>query len=325
MTRHVLQIDDLSTKELEIVLELANKPVDQHVTPLNGLGAAIVFEKQSLRTRVSTELAVSQLGGYPVVVQGAEVGIGTRESPQDVAMTLSGYCAVICARVMRHDDLVLMASALDAGETGVPVVNLLSDLAHPCQAIADILTIRQVLGEVAGRTLCYVGDSNNVLRSLALAAAMVGMKIRVASPDGYGPDAQDVAAVVRLGGDIEITGDPREAASGADVVYTDVWTSMGQEHEAEQRKVAFDGFVVDDELMAVTSDDAIAMHCLPAHRGEEIAASVIDGPASRAWLQASNRLPAVRGLLTWMFGHADIATSGNMASSGNTASGGAPG
>ncbi|MFZ0666164.1 MAG: ornithine carbamoyltransferase [Acidimicrobiales bacterium] len=312
MTRHVLQIDDLSGDELETVLELANKPADQQVTPLHGLGAAIVFEKPSLRTRVSTELAVAQLGGYPVVVQGAEVGIGTRESAQDVAMTLSGYCAVICARVMRHDDLVKMAAALDAGGTGVPVVNLLSDLAHPCQAIADILTIRQVLGEVAGTTLCYVGDYNNVLRSLALAAAMVGMKIRVASPDGYGPDADDVGAVVRLGGDIQVTNDPREAAVGADVIYTDVWTSMGQEDEAEQRKQAFKGFIVDDNLMSAASDGAIAMHCLPAHRGEEIAASVIDGPTSRVWLQASNRLPAVRGLLTWMLSDVEARGSGGL-------------
>jgi ornithine carbamoyltransferase len=177
----------------------------------------------------------------------------------------------------------------------------LSDLAHPCQALADVLTIRQLVGEVGGLTLCYVGDCNNVLRSLALAASMVGMKVRVAAPEGYGPNADDVAMFTRAGAEVEITNDPGEAASGADVVYTDVWTSMGQEDEQAVRRDAFARFVVDDELMEHAAPNAIAMHCLPAHRGEEITASVIDGPQSRVWLQAANRLPAMRGLLAWLF------------------------
>jgi ornithine carbamoyltransferase len=300
MTRHVLEINDLSSEELEAVLELATKPPDFNTAGLGGRGAAILLEKPSLRTRVSTELAVTQLGGFPVVVQGSDVGVGTRESAQDVAMTLAGYCATICARVMDHQHLVQMVSAIDSAGLDVPVVNLLSDRAHPCQSIADILTMRQVFGEVEGRTLCYVGDSNNVFRSVALAAAMVGMNIRVASPEGYLPDSDDVAMVEAVGGKLEITNDPAKGVAGVDVIYTDVWTSMGQEDEAELRLEAFKGFTVNDALVQGASAEAIVMHCLPAHRGEEVSASVIDGPMSRVWLQAANRLPATRGLLAWL-------------------------
>lgn len=302
-TRHFLQIDDLSCDELEAVLTLAAEPpVEATSEPgLRGRAAAIVLEKPSLRTRVSTGIAVAQLGGHAEVVQGAEVGIGKRESPEDVARTLACFCAVICARVTNHDTLVRMAAALDSAGVQVPVVNLLSDLAHPCQALADVLTIRQVLGDTGGRTLCYVGDSNNVFRSLAQAACMVGMRVRVAAPDGYGPDPDDLALITGLGGELEVMNDPGEAAAGADVVYTDVWTSMGQEDEIELRREAFTGFVVDDALMQRAGEAAVVMHCLPAHRGEEITSSVLDGPRSRVWLQAANRLPAMRGLLAWLF------------------------
>ncbi|MGO9341286.1 MAG: ornithine carbamoyltransferase [Acidimicrobiales bacterium] len=317
MTRHLLQIDDLSCDELEAVLALAveaaaDDGTDPPVTGLRGRAAAIVLEKPSLRTRMSSAIAVAQLGAHAEVVQGAEVGIGERESPEDVARTLAGYCAVICARVASHDTLVRMTKALDLAAVQVPVVNLLSDLAHPCQALADVLTMRQVLGETGGRTLCYVGDTNNVFRSLALASCMVGMRVRVAAPDGYGPDAEDLALVAGLGGELEVTNDPYEAAAGADVVYTDVWTSMGQEEERELRREAFCGFVVDDTLMERAGTAAVVMHCLPAHRGEEITSSVLDGPRSRVWLQAANRLPAMRGLLSWMFSGArpDVVLTG---------------
>jgi ornithine carbamoyltransferase len=243
---------------------------------------------------------VVALGGHPVYIQGLEVGIDTRESAEDVARTLACYHAVICARVLDHEVLVRMAAALDTGD--VPVVNLLSDRAHPCQVIADLLTLRQTFGDLGGRTLAYVGDTNNVWRSLALGAAMAGMAFRTAAPDGYGPDPDDLARVARLGGEIEVTTDPAEAVAGADAVYTDVWTSMGQEEEAVLRRKAFSGFTVDDELMAGAAPDAVVLHCLPAHRGEEIAASVIDGPRSRVWPQAANRMPAVRGLLSWLMG-----------------------
>jgi ornithine carbamoyltransferase len=301
VTRHFLQVDDLSCAELESVLGLASEPVKEGSGGvLAGGGVAIVLEKPSLRTRVSTDMAVAQLGGHAVTVQGAEVGIGTRESPEDVARTLAGYCSVVCARVMRHETLDRMTRALDAGGCRVPVVNLLSDFAHPCQALADVLTMRQEFGELEGRTICYVGDANNVFRSLALAAGMVGMKIRIAAPDGYGPTGDDKEAIGSVGCELEATYDPYEGVDGADVVYTDVWTSMGQEHESELRRGAFASFAVDDALMSRAAADAIVLHCLPAHRGEEITSSVLDGPQSRVWKQASNRLPAVRGLLGWL-------------------------
>jgi ornithine carbamoyltransferase len=299
VTRNFLEIDDLSCDELETVLELAGSDAGRQVKTLSGRGVALLFEKPSARTRSSTELAVVSLGGHPVYVQPAEVGIDERETAEDVARTLACYHSIICARVFDHDVLVRMAGALSQ-DTRVPVVNLLSDLSHPCQALADVLTIRQVFGEVGGRTIAYVGDANNVWRSLSLAAAMVGASVRTASPSGYGPDADDLERVVRLGGDIEVTDDPAEAASGADVLYTDVWASMGQEEEAELRRKAFAGFTVDDDLLNRAAPDAIVLHCLPAHRGEEITAAVFEGPRSKVWLQATNRMHAMRGLLAWL-------------------------
>jgi ornithine carbamoyltransferase len=304
MTRHFLEIDDLSCSELEAVLDRAGQPAASAAPVLAGRGAALFFEKPSLRTRSSTELAVVALGGHPVYIQGPEIGIDRREPAEDVARTLACYHAVLCGRVLDHDVLVRMAGALDGpdGPGAVPVVNLLSDRAHPCQVIADLLTLRQIFGDLGGRTLAYVGDANNVWRSLTLGAAMVGMTLRTATPDGFGPDPEDLARVTRLGGEVEVTTDPAEAVAGADAIYTDVWTSMGQEEEAVIRRRAFSGFTVDDDLLAAAAPDAVVLHCLPAHRGEEISASVIDGPASRVWLQAANRMHAMRGLLGWMLG-----------------------
>ncbi len=315
MTRHFLDIDDLSCAELDEVLVLAAQPAATAPPLLAGRGAALVFEKPSLRTRSSTEIAVVALGGHPVYIQGPEVGIDTRETAEDVARTLACYHALICARVLDHQVLVRMAAALDEHDGGidappnggVPLVNLLSDRAHPCQVIADLLTLRQVFGDLGGRTLAYVGDANNVWRSLALGAAMVGMRVRTAAPDGYGPDADDLARVARLGGEIEVTEDAAEAVAGADAIYTDVWTSMGQEEEAELRRKAFSGFAVDDALLAGAAPGAVVLHCLPAHRGEEISAAVIDGPRSRVWQQAANRMHAMRGLLGWLLAEAGAA------------------
>lgn len=295
-----LEIDDLSCEDLDHVMQLAKLPAAELDKVLTGKGVALVFEKPSARTRNSSELAVAALGGHPVYVQGAEVGIDVRETAEDVARTLACYHSVICARVMDHRVLVRMADALDEADLAVPVVNLLSDLAHPCQALADLLTIRDVFGELGGRTVAYIGDANNVWRSLALGAAMTGVRVRIASPQGYGPDPDDVARIVRLGGEIEVTDDPAEAVSGADVLYTDVWTSMGQEEEVAARRKAFAGFTIDDELLRRADPDAVVLHCLPAHRGEEITASVIDGPKSRVWLQAENRMHSMRGLLSWI-------------------------
>ena len=304
MTRHFLDVDDLSCDELEAVLRLSTRPTAESRAVFGGRSAALVFEKPSARTRSSTELAVHALGGHPVYIQGPEVGIDRRESAEDVARTLACYHAVVCARVLDHDVLVRMAAALDGGWT-VPVVNLLSDFAHPCQALADVLTLREVFGDTAGRTVAYIGDANNVWRSLALAAAMTDIRLRTASPEGYEPDGDDIARVQRLGGDVDVTADPDEAATGADALYTDVWTSMGQEDEAELRRKAFAGFTIDDDMVARAAPDAVVLHCLPAHRGEEITASVLEGPRSVVWRQAANRMHAVRGLLAWVLATAD--------------------
>jgi ornithine carbamoyltransferase len=320
MTRHFLDVDDLSCEELDSVLSMAALPVVEAPQVLAGRGAALVFEKPSARTRSSTELAVVALGGHPVYIQGTEVGIDQRETAEDLARTLACYHAVLCARVLDHGVLVRMASAFeppspvsvsgaayDDDEDGqfpvpVPVVNLLSDRAHPCQALADLLTLRQVFGNVEGRTVAYIGDANNVWRSLALAAAMTGIRLRTASPEGYEPDADDLARVARLGGDVEVTTDPMEAATGADALYTDVWTSMGQEEEQVLRRKAFAGFTIDDDMVARAAPDAVVLHCLPAHRGEEITGAVLEGPRSVVWRQAGNRMHAVRGLLAWLLG-----------------------
>lgn len=315
VTRHLLDVDDLSCEELEQVLALAATPASELAPVLAGRGVALLFEKPSARTRSSTELAVTSLGGHPLYVQGAEVGIDVRETAEDVARTLACYHAALCARVLDHTTLLRMAAALDAaagdrqpgpadgiGVQAIPVVNLLSDRAHPCQAIADLLTLRQVLGELGGRTLAYVGDANNVWRSLAKACAMVGMRLRTASPEGYGPDPEEVAGLSRLSAEMEVTDDPLEAASGADALYTDVWTSMGQEAEADLRRAAFAGFAVDARLLEAASPAAVVLHCLPAHRGEEITSEVIDGRRSVVWRQAANRAHAMRGLLAWLLG-----------------------
>jgi ornithine carbamoyltransferase len=279
-----LEVDDLSPDELATVLDLAEQPDPPPV--FAGRGAALLFEKPSNRTRVSMEMAVSQLGGHPISLRNEEVGIDTRETAEDLARIYSGMCALIGARVFEHSKLERMTSVAT-----VPVVNLLSDDAHPVQALADLLTIRQRFGSLEGRSLAYVGDGNNVCRSLMAAAAVAGMRMRVATPAGYEPSADGVS---------ELTHDPAEAVAGVDAVYTDVWASMGQEEEAAQRRQDFAGFTVDDALMAHASPEAILLHCLPAHRGEEVAASVLDGPQSAVWQQATNRMHAQRGLLLWL-------------------------
>ena len=301
---HVLDVDDLGPDGIEEVLSLAERDPRSLVRSLEGAGVALVFEKPSARTRNSSELAVVALGGHPVYIQGAEVGIDERETAEDVARTLACYHRVLCARVMDHTSLVRMAAGLDAAGVPVPVVNLLSDRAHPCQALADLLTLRQHFGTEGARDhpVAYIGDANNVWRSLAIATSMTGIPTRIASPGGYGPSAEDVALVRSFGGDLVVTGDPAEAAVGAGALYTDVWSSMGQEDEVATRRVAFAGFCIDEGLLARAASDAIVMHCLPAHRGEEISAGVVDGPRSVVWQQAANRMHSMRGLLAWLTG-----------------------
>jgi ornithine carbamoyltransferase len=291
-----LEVDDLTPAEFARVLELAEQgKADPSSVPslLAGRGAVLLFEKPSARTRASTEMAVVALGGHPIYVRGEEVGLGVREPVADVARTFAGYCSVIAARVFDHHTLEEMAAAVD-----VPVVNLLSDRAHPTQAVADFLTLRELFGTLEGRRLAYVGDGNNVTASLAYAAALSGVELAVASPHGYELDDLTVERARNLGGTIELVHDPYDAVVGADAIYTDVWTSMGQEHETAARRAAFAGFTVDDEMFRCAHPEAWFMHCLPAHRGEEVTASVIDGPRSAVWPQAANRMHAARAVLT---------------------------
>ena len=291
----LLELDDLDPAQVGRILDraIAWKAASPSVSPvLAGSAVAALFEKPSARTRISVEVAVATLGGHPIYVRGEEVGLDTRESVEDVARTMAGMCSVIMARVFDHAVLERMAAVVP-----VPVVNLLSDRAHPCQALADLLTIREHFGDLAGRRVAFVGDGNNVAASLAFAAAVSGIELVVASPEGFRLDEQIVDRARNLGGVVEITSDPYEAVRGADVVYTDVWTSMGQEAEQAHRRIAFTGFGVDEDLMAATPDGAVFMHCLPAHRGEEVAAEVIDGPRSLVWPQAANRMHSVRALL----------------------------
>jgi ornithine carbamoyltransferase len=295
----LLQMSDLSTKGIAEVLELAKVPSGNR--PLGGRGAALIFEHPSARTRNASEMAVVQLGGHPVAIRGEEVGFDRRESVEDVARTLACYHAVIMARVADHSTLERMSSSLRGSGSSVPVVNLLSDLEHPTQALADLLTIDQCLGRLADVSVAFIGDANNVARSLGDALALSGASFRVASPSGYAFDQADVARVAALGGELVICETAEEAARDADVLYSDVWVSMGEEAQAAEKRAAFAPFTIDAALLATANPDAIVLHCLPAHRGEEITAEVLDGPQSRVWLQAENRLHSIRGLLEYLF------------------------
>ncbi|MGH9106902.1 MAG: ornithine carbamoyltransferase [Acidimicrobiales bacterium] len=295
MTFHLLDVDDLGSSALAAVLDLARDDYPPHV--LAGRGVALVFQKPSARTRSSSELAVFQLGGHPVTIKGGEVGIDERESAEDVARALAQYHCAIGARVLDHHVLERMASV-----SPVPVVNLLSDRSHPLQAIADLLTLRAHWGgELKGRRLAWVGDGNNVARSLALACAMTGVDLVVAAPPGHQLDEVTMDAVAALGGNLAQTAVPAEAVEGADAVSTDVWVSMGQEPESLERLDAFRPYQVGGQLMAKAAAHAAFLHCLPARRGQEVTDEVIDGPHSLVWEQAANRLRAMRGLLLWMF------------------------
>ena len=295
MTRHVLDLDDLSSAEVAQVLNLADDPARPPLLERQTVG--LYFEKPSLRTRHSCESAVVQLAGHPVTFRKDEIGGGGREPMGDIAQVLSGYHAALGARVFDHRVLEHMA-----GASSIPVINLLSDSGHPCQALADLLTMRRQWGSLAGRTIAWIGDFNNVARSLALGAAMSGMKLRIASPNGYGPSEADIDRLLGAGldGKPVVTDRPVEAATSADAVHTDVWASMGQEDETDARRRAFEGFQVDATVMAAAPKHAVFMHCLPAHRGEEVAATVVDGPQSVVFQQAHNRLHAFRGLLRFL-------------------------
>ena len=300
MTRHFLEVDVLDPARLE---DLLARAIAWKARPaavpraLEHCAVAALFEKPSARTRVSVEVAVASLAGHPIYIRAEEVGLDSRETVEDVARTLAGMCRVIAARVFSHSTLDRMAAAVD-----VPVVNLLSDTGHPVQALADVLTIYEHFGGVDGRRLAYVGDGNNVAASLAFAAALTGMELVVASPSGFELDPEVADRARNLGGQIELVADPYDAVRDADVVYTDVWTSMGQEAERTERLRVFAGWTVDAALMKAANDDAVFLHCLPAHRGEEVAAEVIDGPQSLVWQQAANRMHSLRSLLVDLVG-----------------------
>jgi len=303
MPRHFLLDDDLSPAELEIVLDDADhrKNKERYAdTPLAGpRSVAVIFEKPSTRTRLSFEAGIAEMGGHPIVIDARTTQLGRGETIEDTARVLSRYVAAIVIRTFGQERIEALAAA-----SAVPVVNALTDLAHPCQALADLQTIREHKGGLSGLTLGYLGDGNNMAHSLMLAGTAAGMRVRVAAPAGYQPIEQVVRRANAIGeatgGVATVTDDPLEAADGADVLYTDVWASMGQEEQSGSRALVFSPYSLDDRAVEAASDDVIVMHCLPAHRGEEIAGSVLDGPHSVVWDQAENRLHAQKALLAFL-------------------------
>ncbi len=291
--RNFLEVDDLDAHELAFVLELAKRSALPPV--LAGRGAALLFEKQSARTRNATEMAVVQLGGHPITIRNDEIGLDVRESVEDITRTLGRFHAILAARVFAHATLERMAAV-----SAVPVVNLLSDLAHPMQALADLLTLQQEFGDLSGRTLAWIGDTNNVCRSLTIGASMLGMHVRVAPPPDYEFTEAELDRLALAGATPLQFAHPTEAVAGADAVSTDTWVSMGQEDEAGERQHDFAGYTVDDEMMALAAPHAVFLHCLPAHRGAEVTHGVLDGPRSRVWLQAENRMHTARALLWFL-------------------------
>jgi ornithine carbamoyltransferase len=302
--RHYLSVDDLSADELREILDLAAdlkadpSPV---VEALRGRSIALIFEKPSTRTRVSFEVGVLQLGAHPVVLSSSELQLGRGETIQDTGRVLSRYVDAVVLRTFEQERLELLSSTAT-----IPIVNALSDFEHPCQALADLLTMREHLGELSGRAVAYLGDGNNVAHSLLLAGTKMGMTVRVSTPPGFEPipqvvhRAEEIAA--ETGGAVEITHDPEEAAIGAHALYTDVWTSMGEDLEADERALVFPSYQLTQKLVDLADPEVVVLHCLPAHRGQEITDEVIDGPRSVVWDQAENRLHTQKALLLRLFG-----------------------
>jgi ornithine carbamoyltransferase len=300
--RDLLSITDLSPQEtLHIIHRARQMKAGESGTPLAGKNLALLFQKPSLRTRVSFQVGIQQLGGYSVYLGGEEVGLGTREPVADVARVLSGYVDCIIARVFSHSDLAELSRCAT-----VPVINALSDWEQPCQVLADLLTIAEFKGELKGLRLAFIGDGNNAARSLCLALPAVGMSFAMATPPGYNLDQASVTLARRRAGDDKVVvvslADPSEAVKGADVVYTDTWISMGQEGEADRRRQAFQGYTVDPSLLSRAKPDALFMHDMPAHYGEEVPPGMLDHPQSVAFAQAHNRLPAQKALLELLLG-----------------------
>ena len=308
--KDLLSVADLSGEHIQLLIsDAVDMKARGWLSTLSGKILALIFEKPSLRTRVSLEVAMRQLGGHTIYLSPAEVGLGEREPIPDVARVLSRYVDCVAARTFSHQTLEVLARY-----SLVPVINALSDLEHPCQALADLLTIYEKKGELEGLTLAFVGDGNNVAHSLLLATSLTGMNFRIASPNDYEVQdttlrlAQDYAA--ESGAKIFCTEEPRLAVSGADVVYTDVWTSMGEEAEAQERRQIFAGYQVNEELLSLAKEDAILMHPLPAHHGEEVAEGILDSLPSVVFDQAENRLHLQKALLAQMLGGLEIPLTG---------------
>ena len=308
--KDLLSIADLTSEDIsQLISDAIDMKAAGWLSMLSGKTLALMFEKPSLRTRVSFEVAMRQLGGEVIYLSPAEVGLGQRESVADVARVLSRYVDAVAARTFSHHTLEALA-----GSSAVPVINALSDQEHPCQALADLFTIYEKKGELDGLTLAFIGDGNNVASSLLLATSLMGMNFRIASPPGY--QIQDkvlhLARGYAAGSGAEIFGtdEPRLAVKGADVVYTDVWTSMGQEAEAEERRRIFAGYQVNDELLSLARKDAIFMHDLPAHHGEEVAEGIVDSPRSVVFDQAENRMHVQKALLAEILGGLPVPLAG---------------
>lgn len=302
--RRFLTLADLGPETMREILDLAVKikrawMAGESTPYLKNKVLGMIFQKPSLRTRVSFDVAMLQLGGHGLYLSPNEVQLGQRESTADIARVISRYVNVVMARVFAHHDVVELAKY-----ASVPVINGLSDFSHPCQGMADFLTILEHKGSFEGRKLAYLGDGNNVATSLLFGSALLGMDFAIATPRGYGLHPATWAIGERLaamtGATITATHDPNDAVAGADVVYTDTWTSMGQEEEAQKRRQVFPPYRVDDACLRLAKDDAIVMHCLPAHRGEEITDAVADGPHSVLFDQAENRLHAQKAILVWV-------------------------
>ena len=303
-SRNLISIHDLAREEVAEILDLAARVKahpGEYSSALFQKNLVMVFEKPSLRTRVSFESGMTQLGGRAIALQGSEISLGKRESVGDVARTLSGLADGIMARTFSHQVLIDLAQ-----HASIPIINGLSDHLHPCQALADFQTLRERCGELKGLTIAYVGDGNNVAHSLMYCAAKVGARIRVATPSGYEPDAGVVARAQEdaraTGASIQVGRDPAAAVEGAAAVYTDTWASMGQEAEHDARVAVFRPYQVNDALMAKAAPGAVFLHCLPAHRGEEVTDSVIDSAASAVFQQAANRLHAQKAVLILLMG-----------------------
>jgi ornithine carbamoyltransferase len=306
MARNLLSIDDLSPAELTELLGLSAKvkaATADYAGRLSGMSVAMIFEKPSTRTRVSFEVGIAELGAHPVALSSAELQLGRGETIEDTGRVMSRYVDALVLRTFGQERLESLARTAT-----VPIVNALSDFEHPCQCLADLLTVQEHKGRLAGLTLAYVGDGNNVAHSLLLGGAKAGMHVRVATPLGFEPIPQVVQRAQEIGdetgGSATVTNDPGEACAGADVLYTDVWASMGQEEEAAERTLVFQIYRIDQALVDLAADDVIVLHCLPAHRGQEITDEVIDGPHSVVWDQAENRLHTQKALLLWLLDRA---------------------